>query len=300
MKRVFGICLIALIAWLASGIYFVQPDEIVLVRRCGQLLTTPHEPGAHWGLPWGIDVAERIKPREVKKVSVGLMSLAGEVSGGAATEFLSGDRNLVNVRAIVQYTISDPLEYVRQRAIAETLVMKAAEASLAGVLAGQAIDRILTQGKTEIAALARDDLQAALTPYQLGVSVRSVELGSLEPPLEVAPAFAEVVSAQRTRERTINEAHSAASETVASATAAAQRAVNQAEGQREHKVKRALGEADRFEKMLVEYQRAPELTARRIYWDAMAEIMPRLKSKLLLDRGQKLDLTVFGNEERKP
>ena len=76
--------------------------------------------------------------------------------------------------------------------------------------------------------------------------------------------------------------------------------MNQAHGQREHKVKRATGEAERFEKLLVEYQRAPELTARRIYWEAMAEIMPRLKSKLLLDRGQKLDLTVFGAEERTP
>jgi membrane protease subunit HflK len=236
----------------------------------------------------------------VKRVSVGLISLAGEASGGASTEFLSGDRNLVNVRAIVQYTISDPLAYVRQRDVTEMLVMKTAEASLAGVLARQPIDRILTQGRTEIASLARDRLQQALVPYELGVSVRSVELRSLEPPLEVAPAFAEVVSAQRTRERTINEAHSSASETVAQAAATAQRLVNQAQGAREHKVKVAMGEAEGFEKMLAEYQQAPDLTARRIYWDAMAEIMPRLKSKLLLDRGQKLDLTVFGTEEKKP
>ena len=200
MKRVLGASMIALIAWLASGIYFVQPDEIVLVRRCGQLLAAPRKPGAHWGLPWGIDFAERIKPREVKRVSIGAISLAGEASGGTATEFLSGDRNLVNVRAIVQYTISDPAEFVRQRAVAETLVGKTAEASLASVLAGQPIDHVLTQGKTEIAAFARDELQQALIPYQLGVSVRSVELGSLEPPLEVAPAFADVVSSQRNRE----------------------------------------------------------------------------------------------------
>jgi membrane protease subunit HflK len=300
VKRVLLLLLFALTAWSASGVYFVQPDEIVLVRRCGQLLATPREPGAHWGLPWGIDRPERLKPREVKRVSIGLVSLAGEASGGAVTEFLSGDRNLVNVRAIVQYTISEPVEYVRQREAAELLVMKAAEASLASVLARQSIDRILTQGKTEIAALARDDLQDALLPYELGVSVRSVELGSLEPPLEVAPAFAEVVAAQRTRERTINEAHSSASETVAQAASTAQQLVNQAEGEREFKVKRALGEAQRFERMLVEYKQAPDLTARRIYWEAMAEILPRLKSKLLLDRGQQLDLTVFGAEDEKP
>jgi membrane protease subunit HflK len=148
--------------------------------------------------------------------------------------------------------------------------------------------------------LARDELELALRSYELGVSVRSVELGSLEPPLEVAPAFAEVVSAQRNRERTIHESHSSASETVAQANSMAQRMVDQARGERELKVKRAAGEAERFERMLVEYQRAPDLTAQRIYLEAMAEIMPRLKSKLLLDHGQQLDLTVFGAEEEKP
>ena len=300
MKKIFVAILIALAGWAASGVYFVQPDEIVLVRRCGQLLTAPREPGAHWGLPWGIDRQERVKPREMKRVSVGLVSLAGEASGGASTEFLSGDRNLVNVRAIVQFTISNPLDYVRQRQIAEVVVMKSAEACLAGVLASQPIDRVLTQGKTEIAGLARDELQQALITYGLGISVRSVELGSLEPPSEVAAAFADVVAAQRTRERTIHEAHSTASQTVAQARSSAQRLVDQAKGERELKVGRATGEAHRFESVLAEYRRAPQLTGQRIYWEAMSEIMPRLKSKLLLDRGQQLDLSVFGAEQKKP
>src|SRR5687767_9384241 len=98
MMRVLAAVLVAVVAWGASGVFFVQPDEIVLVRRCGRLLETPREPGAHLGLPWGIDRIERLKPREVKRVSIGLVSLAGEASGGAATEFVSGDRNLVNVR----------------------------------------------------------------------------------------------------------------------------------------------------------------------------------------------------------
>lgn len=299
MKRVLAVFILGMSAWAATGLYFVQPDEIVLVRRCGRLLTLSREPGAHWGLPWPIDYRERVKPREVKRVSLGVVSLAGETSGVASTQYLTGDRNLVNIRATVQYAIADPAEYVRQRQAAEALVAKAGEATLASVLAGQPIDLVLTQARTEIALRVRDELQAALDRYGLGISVRSVELGSVEPPLEVAAAFADVVAAQRERERTINQAHSYSSQTVTQAGGAAQRLIDQARADRERKVREATGEATRFEQLLAEYRRSPALTGRRIYWEAMSEILPRLRAKLLVDRGQQLDLSVYGQEQNR-
>jgi membrane protease subunit HflK len=296
MKRLLALVLIAAAAWSASGIYFVAPDEVALIRRCGRLLPMPRLPGAQAGLPWGIDLRERVKPQEVKRVSVGLVSLAGELSGSASTQFLSADRNLVNVRATVQYTISEPAEYVRQKHAADRLVATAGEGSLARILAGQAIDTLLTHGKTEVAARVQADLQHTLDRYGLGIAVRSVDLGGLEPPPEVAGAFADVVAAQREREQTINEARSGASGAIAQARATAQRTVDGARAESERRTREAAGEAERFERMLAEYQRSPALTASRLYWDAMSEILPRLRAKLLVDRGQPLDLSVFGTD----
>jgi membrane protease subunit HflK len=245
-------------------------------------------------LPWGLDRRERLKPREVKRVSVGLVSLAGEASGSASTQFLTADRNLVSVRATVQYSISDPARYVRQRAVADVLVAQAGEAGLARALASQPVDPLLTHGRTEVAVRVLAELQSTLDGYGLGISVRSVDIGSLEPPGEVAAAFADVVAAQREREQAINQAHSYASQTIADARAMAQRTVDAARGDSERRVREATGEAARFDQLLAEYQRSPALTARRIYWETISDVLSRLRSKLLIDRGQQLDLSVFG------
>jgi membrane protease subunit HflK len=148
--------------------------------------------------------------------------------------------------------------------------------------------------------LIREELERALQPYRLGVAIRSIELGSLEPPLEVADAFAQVVTAQRTREQTMNQAHSYASRTVSEAQATAQRLVDQARADQDRKVREATGEANRFEQVLAEYRRSPQLTAQRIYLEGMSEILPRLRAKLLLDDGQQLDVSVFGEQQEKP
>ena len=107
MKTLKVVAALAVLAYLASGLYFVQPDEQTVVRRFGKVVGQPREPGAHFGLPWGLDRVDRVKPREAKRVTVGLPQVPDGALGTGAAQFLTGDRNLVNVQATVQYTISD-------------------------------------------------------------------------------------------------------------------------------------------------------------------------------------------------
>ncbi len=98
MKKLLVLILAAALIWMASGVYFVQPDEQAVVRRFGRLLQDgPREPGAHIGLPWGLDRVDRVKTREVRRVDIGPVSLGGSAAGSAAAQFLTGDRNLVDV-----------------------------------------------------------------------------------------------------------------------------------------------------------------------------------------------------------
>ena len=296
--RLIAVGLLLLLAWLLTGVVVVQPDEVGLVRRCGRILGTVREPGLHFGFPWGIDQVERVKPREVRRVFIGGLQLAGEAAGAEVPQLLTGDRNLVNIRATVQYVIADPVEFVRQRQVIDRLTATAGEACLGQALSSSAVDLVLTQGKSEVAAAVRAELQSLVDNYRLGISIRSVDLGSVEPPPEVADAFAAVVSAQRERDQTINQANSYADQQAAQAKATAQRLVNEAQGASEGVVKNASGNADRFQRLLVEYRRSPQLTAWRLYQEALAEILPRLRSKLLVDHGQQIDLTVFATESK--
>jgi membrane protease subunit HflK len=295
-RRLIAVFLLALAAWSLTCVFSVQTDELALIRRCGRLLPEVCEPGLHFGLPWGIDRVERVKPREVRRVLIGGVMLAGEAAGAETPQLLTGDRNLVNVRATVQYVIADPAEFVRQRHVVDRLTATAGEASLGRVVASRPVDQLLTQGRSEAASAVRVDLQLVVERYGLGITIRSVDLGSIEPPPEVADAFAAVVSAQRERDQTINLANSYADQVAAQAKADAQRLVDVAQAESERVAKQATGNADRFHKLLVEYHRSPQLTAWRLYQEALADFLPRLRSKLIVDQGQPLDLTIISPE----
>jgi len=299
VKRIVLLVIVCLLAYLATGLYFVRTDEQVVVRRFGRVLVEPREPGPYFGLPWGLDRIDRVKPSEVKRVTIGPLNLGGEAVGASLSQFLTGDRNLVNVRATVQYTIKEPArDYLFNSTAVDPLVASAGEAAMTRVLAEHSVDHALTLGKREVAILIRERLQESVDQYQLGVTIRSVDIGAVEPPAEVAEAFDKVVGALRQREQRINEADSYRRRTLAQAQADAQRVQDEARSSHDRRVREAEGEAERFDRLLAEYTQSPGLTARRLYLDAMAETLPRFRSKLIVDSGTEIDLSIIRGEGR--
>ncbi len=296
MKRIFLLAAVCLVSYLATGVYFVQPDEQVIVRRFGSARTLPSEPGPHFGLPWGMDCIDRLKPREVKQVTIGPLNLAGKAIGASQSQFLTGDRNLVLVRATIQYTIRDPVRYLFAVDGVDETVASAGEAAMANILACQPVDHIMTLGKRELGIEIGYRLQGLVDEYQLGVMIRSVDIGSVDPPPEVAEAFDNVISALRERDRQTNLARGYADRTVAQAQASSQRIRDQARGAGDRRVWEAGGDAERFEKLLVEYRQAPDLTSRRMYLNTMAETLPRFRAKLILDAEAEIDLSIIREE----
>jgi len=299
VKRIVLLVIVCLLAYLATGLYFVRTDEQVVVRRFGRVLVEPREPGPYFGLPWGLDRIDRVKPSEVKRVTIGPLNLGGEAVGASLSQFLTGDRNLVNVRATVQYTIKEPArDYLFNSTAVDPLVASAGEAAMTRVLAEHSVDHALTLGKREVAILIRERLQESVDQYQLGVTIRSVDIGAVEPPAEVAEAFDKVVGALRQREQRINEADSYRRRTLAQAQADAQRVRDEARSSHDRRVREAEGEAERFDRLLAEYTQSPGLTARRMYLDAMAETLPRFRSKLIVDSDSEIDLSIIRGEGR--
>ncbi len=296
MTRLFLLAVVCLATYLATGVYFVQPDEQVIVRRFGSARALPSEPGPHFGLPWGIDRIDRLKPREVKQVTVGPLNLAGEAAGASQSQFLTGDRNLVLATATIQYTIKDPIRYLFAADRVDQTVASTGEAAMTGILACQAVDHIMTLGKRELGVEIGWRLQELVDDYELGVMIRSVDIGSIDPPPEVAEAFDNVISALRDRDRQTNLARGYADRTVAQAQASAQRIRDEARGAADRRTWEAEGNAERFEKLLVEYRQAPDLTSRRLYLNTMSETLPKFRAKLILDAESEVDLSIIPEE----
>lgn len=298
MKWLNAILLIAALGYAATGIYTVGTDQRAVVRRFGRVIGEISEPGLHVGLPWGLDRVDLVKPGETKTVEIGRTGdPLGTTAADTLAQFLTGDQNLVNVQATVQYTIRDPKQYLFASAEPERLVARAAEAAITQTLADRSIDEVITTGKSVLAERVRDELQARLNrDYQVGVEVRSVSLLELSPPSQVAEAFTRAASARSDRERLILEARSYANEKRAEAQSEARATLDRATADHDRAINLARSEADRFAKLLSEYHKDEALTATRLYLETMAEIIPQFRSKVIVDSGKEVDVTIMRDE----
>src|SRR5690606_24980611 len=133
-----------------------------------------------------------------------------------------------------------------------------------------------------IAAEVKLRLQTYLDSYGTGILVRDVNIQEGRPPEEVRAAFDDVIKAKEDEERLKNQAQAYANEVIPVARGSAQRMLEEAEAYRAEVIARSEGESDRFERLLVEYQRAPAVTRERLYIEALERVMSDT-SKVMVD-----------------
>jgi membrane protease subunit HflK len=104
-----------------------------------------------------------------------------------------------------------------------------------------------------------------------------------QPPEQVQAAFDDAVKAGQDRERQKNEGQAYANDVVPKAKGAAARLMQEADGYKQRVVASAEGDASRFKQILVEYEKAPQVTRERMYLDMMQQIMAST-SKVLVDQ----------------
>ncbi|MFV0347353.1 MAG: FtsH protease activity modulator HflK [Halodesulfovibrio sp.] len=289
-KLVLGL---VLLLWLASGVFIVEPDEVGIVLRFGQYDRTV-EAGPHYHLPFPVENVYKPKITEIRRLEVGFRSTdRGTFQQGSMRSvkeeslMLTGDENIVDVQFIVQYQIKDPVAYLFNVTQQPWTVKSAAEAAMREVIGHNVIDNALTKGKTQIQSDCRDLLQNILDRYGAGVRVVAVQMQDVHPPKEVIDAFKDVASAREDRSRIINEAEAYRNELLPKARGNAAQIVNQAQAYKETVVKNAEGEANRFLAVLQEYNKAKDVTKKRLYLETMEEILssPDVDKLIIPEKG---------------
>ncbi len=285
------IVLVAIFLW--SSWYTVQPEETGIVLRFGAVVRTAG-PGLHFKLPFGLERVGTVPTARVLKEEFGFRTLqAGERTRYSQDTFsqeslmLTGDLNVIDVQWIVQYRIEDPIRYLFRVRDTRRTIRDVSEAVMRRVVGNRLGSDVLTVGRVAIAAEMRDEMQKILSTYDTGVRLVTVELQDVTPPDPVKPAFNEVNEARQDKEKTINEAQEQANREIPKAQGEAARSITEAEGYALERVNRARGEAARFRAILGEYRRAPSVTRRRLYIEAMGKILPEAKSVYIVDGEQK-------------
>lgn len=255
------------ILYAGFGIYQLDEKERGLILRLGKFHSI-QEPGLHW-LPPFVDKPFIVNVTEERQYyTSGLM--------------LTEDESIVEVPVTVQYNVGDVKDFVLNVRDPEISLEHATDSALRHVVGSTELDQALSEGRGLIASEMQQRLQLYLDNYGTGINIIGVNIQEGKPPAAVKDAFDDVVDAKEDQERLKNEAQSYANGIVPEARGAAQRTIEEANAYRDQVIARAEGEAERFNQLLTEYEKAPEVTRERLYLDAIESVMQN-SSKVMVD-----------------
>lgn len=266
---------VALVAWLATGVVIVDEGERAAVFRFGQYQKN-FTPGFHVHLPAPIETHEILPSERQQETQVGINQ--GE------SLMLTGDENIVDVqfRVFWYYDAENPENFILNIDNGTPLVKAAAESVMREVVGKSTLDAVLTTGRGEIAATVREQLQVLLSDYGAGVNIENVEIQEALAPAPVRADFIDVINAGQDAERLVQEANRYANDIVPRARGEAQQILQRAQAYRDQVIADATGQADRFSQILEEYRKAPQVTRERMYLETMERVLNRT-DKLILD-----------------
>ena len=197
---------------------------------------------------------------------------------------LSDDENIVDIQFEVQYRIKDTgaRDYLFNSRNPTAAVIQSAESAMREVVGRKTMDSVLYESRQEIAVEVRRMMQDMLDRYGTGILVQAVAIQNAQPPEQVQAAFDDAVKAGQDREREINLGQAYANDVIPKARGLASRLLQEADGYRSRVIETAQGDASRFQQILVEYNKAPEVTRERLYIDTMQQVFSNT-SKVMVD-----------------
>jgi membrane protease subunit HflK len=283
-----AVALAGLLAW--TAVYTVPSDSVAVVQRFGKYLKEA-PPGLQFKLPLGIDRASIVPVKRQLKQEFGFTTPGARdrYQGSRShderqeTQMVTGDLNAALVEWVVQYRISDPVKFLFEvREPSETL-RYVSESVMREVVGDRTVDEVITIGRQEIETEALTKMQVLSTKYAMGISIDQVQLKNINPPKPVQESFNEVNQAQQEKEKLINEARRDYNKVIPLAQGEKDQRIREADGYRLKRINEAEGDVARFSALLTEYSKAPEVTRRRIYIETFQEVMPRIRSKIIVD-----------------
>ncbi len=277
-----GLAIAVVGLWAASGFVIVEEGQVGVVTRFGEYTRTLG-PGLQWHWPKPIERSQLVNVAQLRTFEVGYRtSSQNKVSNESL--MLTADESIVDVQFVVQYrlkpdgapdylfNVNDPDEAVRQ----------AAETAMREVVGRKPMDFVLYSGRTEVAQEVLRLAQSIVERYHTGIEISTVAIQNVQPPEQVQAAFDDAIKAGQDRERLVNEGNAYANRVLPEAQGQVARMMEDAEAYRAKTVGDATGDTARFDSVLSEYRKAPDVMRDRLYLTTMQEIL-QSTSKVLID-----------------
>lgn len=295
------VAILAVLLWLASGLYQVQPGEVGVPLIFGKYTGETTPDGLHWNwpAPVGSVLTPNVNQRNTVEIGFRGGSTGSTTSGGGSSIeeeslILTGDENIVQVETVVQwhiedvekylFEIRDPNETLSPDAIKNDTVKNAVEAAIREVIGQNNFSYVYTQGRETIGGRAQALAQKILDSYNSGIAIDNLSLQRVDAPQEAIDAFRDVQKARADKESSVNEAQAYFNRVTQDAAGRAIQMVREAEAYRTEKIAHAEGDAQRFLSVYNQYKQNPDVTSRRLYLETLESIMEKM-NKVLIDTG---------------
>ena len=267
---------VIILGYLFSGVYRVETAERGVVLHFGKHLTTT-EPGLHYHLPWPVQSVIIVSTEKQRDEQIGLTE--------RESRMLTGDSNIVDVLVNVQWLVSDAKDFSFNVATPDIVIKTTVESVVRQVVGRNTLAYISESGRSDIERQVKKAAQEILDSYGSGVVIQNVVFGKIDPHPLVVDAYRDVTTARNDRAKLENQAEAYRNTVVPEAEGQAARIVAEAEAYREKVIREAEGEAQRFLSVYGEYKRAPDVTRRRLYFEAMEEVLEGTPKIILENEG---------------
>ena len=289
---IFGAIALVVLIGILTCFYTVDDKQQAVVTTFGKV-TDVTDAGLHFKWPFGIQQAHKVDVNVYQKIELGYTtdSKGNAVTNTSESTMITGDYIIVNVDFYVEYKISDPVQYLYSSTDPETILRNLIQSQVRNVVGSSTVDSVLTDGKENIQMQVKELVTQILEEYDIGLTLVDVRIQDAEPPTsEVIEAFKAVETAKQTAEAVVNEAKAYENAQVPAAEAQADKLRQNAEYLKQKRINEALEAVAMFEAMYEEYANDPDITRARMYYEAIAEILPGVTIYINTGDGQAVDM----------
>ena len=287
LRSLWLLAAVVLVFWGISGFYRVQADEQGVELLFGKYVKTT-QPGLNYWFPTPIGEVIRPKVTQTNQVTIGFRGSGNNIREvPQESHILAGDQNIADIQFVVQWRIREAGNFLFNIRDPELTVKAAAESALREVVGRNPLQSVMTNQRDLIAQQSRELLQQIMDGYNAGVTILDLRIQKADPPKEVIDAFNDVQRAKQDEERLRNEALAYRNDIVPRAKGEAARMVQNATAEKEKLVKEAEGQAARFTAFYQTYVANKDITIRRMYMEAMQEVLSKSEKVIIDDKGGK-------------
>lgn len=266
----------------ASTCWYTVDDKHQAVVTTFGKVTDVTGAGVHFKLPFGIQKARKVAVNVYQKIELGYRTDGNVPEGYEVVDdegkMITGDYNIVNVDFFVEYKVSNPERYLYGSYAPEEVLRNLIQSQIRNVVGSTQVDAVLTDGKEAIQMQVKSLVTEVLQEYDIGLTLVDVKIQDAEPPTqEVIEAFKAVETAKQQAETVVNQAKAYQNAQIPKAEGQADQLIQNAEYLKQARINEATEQVAMFQAMYQEYQRNPEITRSRMYYEAISQVLPGVK-----------------------